>query len=374
MAARWQPGQLLFVGFAGTSPPHALLDLVAAGRVGGVILFTRNLPQRTEIGPDGKPRTVLDPAALRSLVASLRARAPADAPLSIAIDQEGGRVQRLRSPWTEWPPMRRLGELDMPSWSADVATALARELADLGIGLDFAPDVDVDSNPANPVIGDRSFGRTPEIVATHAAAFVRALQAAGVAACAKHFPGHGDTHEDSHFALPSLPHDLDRLLEVELPPFAAAIEAGVASIMTAHIVFEAIDRKRPATFSPDVLALLRERLAFDRVVFSDDLEMKAVVDSMPPRKIPAAALAAGIDALLVCEQLDFAAEVLDGLEHCKDAALEAPLARVAAFKAAFPGPVTPLDDEGRETPPAGPPYPEHLALAERLRRGVERRE
>jgi beta-N-acetylhexosaminidase len=304
----------------------------------------------------------------------LRARAPADAPLTIAIDQEGGRVQRLRSPWTEWPPMRRLGELGMPEWTADVATALARELVDLGIGLDFAPDVDVDSNPANPVIGDRSFGRTPEIVGTHASAFVRALQAGGVAACAKHFPGHGDTHEDSHFALPRLPHDLDRLFEVELPPFAAAIEAGVASIMTAHIVFEAIDRKRPATFSPDVIALLREQLGFDRVVFSDDLEMKAVVDSMPPRKIPAVALESGIDALLVCKELDFAAEVLDGLERCKDHLLEGPLTRVAALKAAFPGPVAPTDEEGRAITPAGPPYPEHVELADRLCRGQAPRE
>lgn len=380
MRGRWQPGQLLFVGFAGTSPPRALLELVRAARVGGVILFTRNLPMRTEIGPDGKPVTVPDPAALRGLVTTLREAAPEDAPLTVAIDQEGGRVQRLRAPWTEWPPMRRLGELDMPQWTADVATAIARELVDIGVNLDFAPVVDVDSNPDNPVIGDRSFARTPTAVATHAAAFVRALQAGGVAACAKHFPGHGDTRDDSHFALPTLPHDLDRLGEIELPPFAAAIEAGVAAVMSAHIVFEAIDRKRPATFSPDVLALLRERLAYDRVVFSDDLEMKAVAHSMPPRTMPAVALEAGLDALLVCSELDFVNEVLDGLERCKDHALERPLERVAALKQAFPGPArTPVAgeargdaaDEPRAASPAGPPYPEHAALADRLRRGVE---
>jgi beta-N-acetylhexosaminidase len=361
MRGRWQPGQLLFVGFEGTSPPRALVELVRAGRVGGVILFTRNLPMRTEIGPDRKPHEVPDPAALRRLVMELAREAPDDAPLVVAIDQEGGRVQRLRAPWTEWPPMRRLGELGMPTWTADVATAIARELVDLGIGLDFAPVVDVDSNPANPVIGDRSFARTPEAVATHAAAFVKAMQGAGVAACAKHFPGHGDTREDSHFALPKIAHDLDRLLEVELPPFAAAIEAGIASIMTAHVVFEALDRKRPATFSPDVLALLRERLAFDGVVFSDDLEMKAVVDSMPPRTMAPAALAAGIDALLVCQHLDLAEEVLGGLERCKDDLLERPLDRIAALKRTLPA----------VPEPSGPPYPEHGALADRLRRGVE---
>ena len=378
MRTRWQPGQLLFVGFAGTSPPRKLLELVRAGRVGGVILFTRNIPTRTEIGPDKQPVTVPDPAALRGLVATLRDAAPADAPLAVAIDQEGGRVQRLRAPWTEWPPMRRLGELNMPEWTADVATALARELVDVGITLDFAPVVDVDSNPANPVIGDRSFARSASDVATHAAAFVRALQAGGVAACAKHFPGHGDTREDSHFALPKLPHDLDRLFEVELPPFVAAIEAGVATLMTAHVIFEAIDRKRPATFSPDVMALLRERLGYDRLVFSDDLEMKAVVDSMPPRKMPAAALEAGIDALLVCSELDFAEEVLDGLEHCRDHLLEHPLARMAALKESFPGlpaSAAARDGDERDAPepqaPAGPPYAEHVALSERLRRGAE---
>lgn len=347
MSATWQPGQLLFVGFEGTQCPRPLAELIAAGRIGGVILFARN---------------IVDPDQVRRLVAQLRERAPTDAPLCIAIDQEGGRVQRLRAPWTEWPPMRRFGELGEATWTAGLAQALARELAECGIGLDFAPVVDVDSNPANPIIGDRSFGRDAGRVGTQARIFIEAMQAANVACCAKHFPGHGDTHLDSHLALPRLPHDLDRLFEVELPPFAAAIDAKVASIMTAHVVFEAIDRHRPATFSPDVIALLRERLGFDGLLFSDDLEMKAVADHWQPREMVEAALRAGIDALLVCKRFDFVTEVLDRLERGRDAELEAALGRVAAFKRRFPGPDA-VEEVG------GPPYPEHQALAERVVRG-----
>lgn len=363
-SAVWQPGQALFAGFEGTVCPPALLDLVAGGRVGGVVLFTRN---------------VVDAPQLRRLVTELRAHEPADARLVIAIDQEGGRVQRLRAPWTVWPPMRRLGELAGTTEDAAVtattavARALARELRDCGIGLDFAPVVDVDSNPANPVIGDRSFGSDPGRVSAHARAFIGAMQDAGVACCAKHFPGHGDTTLDSHLALPKLAHDLDRLLAVELPPFAAAIEAGVASIMTSHVVFAAIDPDRPATFSPDVMAILRQRLGFDGLVFSDDLEMKAVADHWQPREMVDLALGAGIDALLVCRRFDVVSEVLARLERTADSRIEAALTRVAAFKRKFPTPAlrasgTAGDVADAVTATSGPPYAEHQALAERITR------
>ena len=360
MTARWQPGQLLFAGFEGTAAPRPLVDLVAAGRVGGVILFTRN---------------VQDPQQVRGLIHELRSHAPEDAPLSVAIDQEGGRVQRLRAPWTEWPPMRRLGELDEKDWTAELARALARELIDLGIDLDFAPVVDVDSNPANPVIGDRSFAREPERVAKHARAFIEAMQSCKVACCAKHFPGHGDTALDSHFALPKIAHPLERLLQVELPPFEAAIAAGVAAIMSSHVVFEAIDRKRPATFSPEVMAILRERLGYRGLVFSDDLEMKAVADNWQPREMVPLALDAGIDSLLACKRFDFVEEVLARLERCKDVQLEGPLERMATFKREHAANLVEAEtaDDGPPAPER-PPYPDHLALAERLKRGEPPRE
>jgi beta-N-acetylhexosaminidase len=348
--ARWQPGQALFAGFAGTTCPRPLLDLIAAGRVGGVVLFARN---------------VESPRQVRALVRELRAHEPGDAPLVISIDQEGGRVQRLRTPWTEWPPMRRLGALpDALETTAAVARALATELRDCGIGLDFAPVVDVDSNPANPVIGDRSFASDPARVAAHARAFIGAMQSAGVACCAKHFPGHGDTTLDSHLALPRIAHGLDRLLAVELPPFAAAIDAGVASIMSAHVVFEAIDPHRPATFSPDVLGLLRERLGYDGLVFSDDLEMRAVADHWRPHEMVDLALGAGVDVLLACERFALVTELLARLEALPDARVEQALSRVAAFKRRFalprPGPPGPPGER------AGPPYPDHVALAARI--------
>lgn len=376
MTSLWQPGQLLFAGFEGTEVPRELADLLAQGRLGGVILFARN---------------IASPGQVAGLTRALHAAAPAEVPVLLAIDQEGGRVQRLRAPWTEWPPMRWLGERDEVSTTAAVAAAIARELADLGVGLDFAPVVDVDTNPANPVIGDRSFAREPARVGRHAAAFVTAMQAAGVAACAKHFPGHGDTASDSHLELPRLEHDLDRLREVELPPFKAAIAAGVASVMTAHVLFPRLDRARPATLAPDVMQLLRGELGYDGVVFSDDLEMKAVADHFAPEPLVRGCLSAGCDAVLVCRQMDLVREVLRLLERTPDALLEQPMRRMVALKQQYapahrrralgekpptdgvPGIVADLFAAPEllrvpEPEVHGPPYAEHLELAEKLRR------
>jgi beta-N-acetylhexosaminidase len=342
MSTNQQPGQLLFCGFEGTSVPEDLGNLISTGRVGGVILFARNIES---------------PGQVRELTTALHRLAPDDAPLLIAVDQEGGRVQRLRAPWTEWPPMRALGDRDDPALTAEFATALGRELLDLGIGLDFAPCVDVDTNPDNPIIGDRSFGRRAETVARHAVGFISALQEAGVAACAKHFPGHGDTETDSHLVLPRLDHDLERLLEVELPPFRAAVEAGVASIMTAHILFPPLDSERPATLSPDVMRILRQDLGYQGVVFSDDLEMKAVADNFDPSRLVHESLAAGVDSLLVCRDAGLRDEVLALLEAIPAARLSTSLERIDALKRQFGG-----DRPAQELPP----YASHAALASRI--------
>ncbi|MCX4247361.1 beta-N-acetylhexosaminidase [Paraliomyxa miuraensis] len=382
MTSWWQPGQLLFVGFAGTEVPRDLAALLGQGRVGGVVLFSRNIESPTQ---------------LRALVDALHEAAPPELPPLLAIDQEGGRVQRLRDPWTEWPPMRRLGDRDEPRATRALAQALARELSELRIHLDFAPVVDVDTNPQNPVIGDRSFGREPARVIRHACAVIEGLQAGGVAACAKHFPGHGDTDLDSHLQLPRVRHDLHRLREVELAPFAAAVEAGVASIMTAHVVFEALDPRRPATLSPDVMALLREELRYDGVVFSDDLEMKAVADHFRPEQLVHGSLEAGVDAILVCSDAGLRDEVLQRLERAPDNLVERAVARVVALKQRYASGARPAASAaavaGADAPspsglvitldravaegigpapaasdPAGPPYPEHRELAERLAR------
>jgi beta-N-acetylhexosaminidase len=294
---------LFAVGFEGTSPSAEVLELIQRG-VYGVVLFGRN---------------VRDAEQVAELVGDLK-RATGR-PLLVSIDQEGGRVARLRSPqgFTELPPMRALGATGDADLAYEVGALLGRELRAVGIDQDYAPVVDVDTNPQNPVIGDRSFSRDPRQVARMGLAVARGLQSAGVAACAKHFPGHGDTSQDSHQELPRLPHQLRRMREVELVPFCALAGARVASAMTAHVVFEALDERRPATLSEQVMRLLREDCGYDGCVISDDLEMKAVAEHFPLEEAVPAALSAGVDALLVCHRagvqhraIDLAREAVEG--------------------------------------------------------------
>jgi beta-N-acetylhexosaminidase len=286
---------LFCVGFHGTAPSPEVLELVRRG-VYGVVLFARN---------------VVDAEQVAGLVAALKRAA--ERPLLVCIDQEGGRVARLRAPqgFTELPPMRALGDSGDETLAREAGRLLGSELRAVGIDQDFAPVVDVDTNPANPVIGDRSLSRDPEVVARLGAALAQGLQAAGVAACAKHFPGHGDTSQDSHTDLPHLPHSLERLERVELVPFRALARAGVASVMTAHVVFDALDPRRPATLSPQVMRLLRERAGFDGCAISDDLEMKAVADHFPLEEAAPGTVAAGVDALLVCHRAEVQHRAID---------------------------------------------------------------
>src|SRR3954468_17419069 len=294
----------VFVGIKGTSPRPEELELIRRG-VGGVILFSRN---------------VQDPAQVAELSRSLKAAAMG--PLLICIDQEGGRVQRLRPPhWTAWPSMRRLGEIDQlggvgavngTAVAERVGRMIADELAACGIDLDFAPVMDVDTNPNNPVIGDRSFSRDPRRVARLGVALAQGLERGGVASCVKHFPGHGDTSQDSHLTLPRLAPDKHRLWEVELVPFVAAARAGLASVMTAHVRFEAFDRL-PATLSPVSLSLLRKDVEFKGCCISDDLEMRAISDIWGVPDAAELSVAAGCDAVLVCHTLQAQHDSIDAI-------------------------------------------------------------
>lgn len=299
-----QAARCVFVGIKGTTPLPAELDLIRRG-VGGVILFARN---------------VVDPAQVAELSRTLKAAAPG--PLLICIDQEGGRVQRLRPPhWTAWPSLRRLGEIDEQGGMAGlngtavvekVGRMIARELLACGVDLDFAPVVDVDTNPDNPVIGDRSFSRDPRRVARLGVAMAQALEQTGVASCVKHFPGHGDTSQDSHLTLPRLAHDPNRLWQVELVPFVAAARANLASVMTAHVRFETFDRL-PATLSPVSLRLLREDVGFRGCCISDDLEMRAISDIWGVPDAAELAVDAGCDAVLVCHTLQHQHDSIDAI-------------------------------------------------------------
>lgn len=297
MAVDVLAGQVVIGALEGEVLPEVTRAWLAEGRLGGVTLFGRN---------------VRGPAQVASLCRAIVAAAPADLPPVIAVDQEGGRVARMKAPVLELPPMRRLGVIDDPDLTLRAGRVLGRELAALGFNLDFAPVCDVDSNPDNPVIGDRAFARDPERVAAHAVAFARGLREGGVLACAKHFPGHGDTTTDSHTELPVLGHDRARLDAVELPPFRAAVEAGVDVVMTAHVVCRGVDADRPATLSPPLLAILKDEMRFGGMLVSDDLNMKAI-RPLSVGEAAVRAVAAGCDAVLVCrhdERIDEARQAL----------------------------------------------------------------
>lgn len=297
-------GQLLVGGFDGPTVSSEFRALAASGHVGGAILFKRNLPS-------------LD--AARDLVREIGA-IDADVPLVVSVDQEGGRVQRLRDPFPELPPMREVGDVGRKSWVHAAAMLLARSLRILGFHQNYAPVLDVDSNPDNPIIGDRSFSRDPGAVSRFGASFIDGLQSGGIAACGKHFPGHGDTSADSHLELPRLSHDRERLTNVELAPFRAAVLADVASIMTAHILFDALDAEHPATLSEKVLVpLLREQLGFRGVIVSDDLEMKAIADHYGIEDAAVRAIRAGCDQLLICHQVEWVARAHEAIVKAVEA-------------------------------------------------------
>jgi beta-N-acetylhexosaminidase len=278
-------GRLAIVGFTGHTVPAGLREIVTQFDLGGVVYFARN---------------IVDPAQVAELSREIASLAR-EWPLWITVDQEGGRVARLKAPFTEWPPARTLGRAGDERLATRFAKALAAELAAVGINLNHAPVLDVLTRAANPAIGDRALADRAEDVGRLGAVIVRELQAAGVAACGKHFPGHGDASTDSHDELPVLDHDRRRLDAVEFVPFRRAIAEGVAAIMTAHLLIPAIDQDRPASMSPAIVqGLLKDTLGFPGVVLSDDLGMKGVSAS---RSLPVAAvdaLVAGTDAVLLC--------------------------------------------------------------------------
>jgi beta-N-acetylhexosaminidase len=294
-------GQLLVAGFNGHEIPAELRSLAREFSLGGVIIFARN---------------VADPEQVAE-VAFEASRLVADLPVWVSVDQEGGRVARLKSPFTVWPPMITLGRSGDAALATRFARALALELKAVGVTLDYAPVLDVMTNPKNPVIGDRALAQKADEVARLGTAIIRTLQAEGIAACGKHFPGHGDTSSDSHFELPLVEHPPERLREVEFLPFRAAIDAGVATIMAGHVLVPALDEERPASLSKRIVSgVLRGELKYDGVILTDDLEMKAIANGYA---IPAAAVLAveaGCDGVLICSgDHDTQAAAVESLVH-----------------------------------------------------------
>jgi beta-N-acetylhexosaminidase len=346
-------GSLLVVGFDGTTATPRLKRLIQKERIGGVILFSRNIES---------------PKQLTALTTTLRKWAGARG-LLIGIDQEGGRVQRLSKPFTQWPPINRLGAGHSHELAYRMGQAIGLELAAVGVNLDFAPVLDVGTATKNPIIGDRAFSHDPAVVAALGLAFIVGLQDQGVIACGKHFPGHGDTSVDSHKALPVVAAKADTLLERELKPFRHAIENRLATIMTAHVRYPSLDPDWPATLSPTILTtLLRKTLGFDGVVFTDDLEMKGITDHWAPELAAVQAIKAGADSLLICKDANVQDEVLEELRRAvadgtlTPTRIQQSLARLDRLKAEFL--------HTRQNAPAASVIgcAEHLALAQTLAR------
>jgi len=290
--------RLFFAGLPGPTLDDDTRRVHAAAHFGGVVLFRQNAS---------------DPPTMRALARAVHAL-DRELPPLVAIDHEGGRVHRLGPPFTRFPAAAIVAAHG-PAVVRDVTAAMARELAAIDVDITFAPVLDVASNPANPVIGDRAYGTDPDAVIRSGLAALRAIRAAGLVGCGKHFPGHGDTSTDSHFELPVVAKTRRELTVLELAPFRAAIAARVPMLMTAHVRYPALDPAATATLSRPILTdLLRRRLGFRGVICSDDLEMRAIADHHGIGEAAIASLAAGADLLLVCHKQDRLVEAVDAVE------------------------------------------------------------
>jgi beta-N-acetylhexosaminidase len=290
-------GQMMVVGFHGTKTPPHIKEWLNEGKIGGIILFARNIET---------------PEQVRELTKSLHSEAKY--PILIAIDQEGGTVARLREGYTESPGAMALGTVDDPSLTEKVSGILATELRALGINWNLAPAIDITHNINNPSVGTRSLGAEPEHVAGHAKAQVTGFQKAGVAATAKHFPGKANTPVDPHVELPVIDGDLDQMWKTDLVPFRAAIDAGVASILITHVQFKDIEPVYPSTLSSKIIqGLLREQMGYRGLVTTDCMEMKAVTNKYGPSESAVLAALAGANIVLFSHTREYQEEVYAAL-------------------------------------------------------------
>jgi beta-N-acetylhexosaminidase len=314
MTVEQKVGQMMLGSLPGTELDADAEEILRRYHIGGVILFARNIASVEQT---------------RALTGAIhRVCTVHGLPPMLGVDQEGGRVKRLMAAATGIPSAMALGATGDPALAGRVMAATGRELRALGINTDFAPCVDVNNNPRNPVIGTRSYGESPARVGAFGVAVLEGLRGVGVAATAKHFPGHGDTHTDSHLDLPVIPHDLGHLHAVELPPFGAAIRAGVPLVMTSHISFPALEPDGiPATLSRRILTgLLREELGFEGVIISDAMMMQAITDTYGIVAGSVRAVIAGVD--LVGPMAEEPAIIEALLEAVRDGRL--PMAQVDA--------------------------------------------
>ena len=336
MNLREKVGQLFMLGLHGTELSKELRDLFKTYHPGGVILFSRNLET---------------PEQAAHLTNSLQKLAP-KMPLLVSIDQEGGRVTRLPKGFTVFPGQSILGRAGKTDLAYAFAEVTAAELRAIGVNMNLTPVLDVNTNPDNPIIGDRAFGSDPLQVETLGLAVIAGLQDNRVLACGKHFPGHGDTASDSHKTLPTVLHDMARLRDIELRPFAHCFSNGLAAVMSAHVRYPALDPELPATLSPAIMTdLLRRTLHFTGLALTDDLEMQAILDHYGIEDAAIRSLQAGADILLICKDHDqqvaameaVYAAVKDGV--VSEQRFELALLRVLEAKERYLLPYTPADPE-----------------------------
>ncbi len=291
-------GQLFIAGLSGFSLTDEEKDFIKNEKLGGVILFHHNYQ---------------DPAQLAELVNSIQ-KLRDEYPLFIAVDQEGGRVVRFQSQFTQFPAMMTIAALNSPKTIFEVHQVMAKELSACGINLALSPCCDILTNEENKVIGDRAFGRDAETVEKFISAAIRGLQTSGLLSCAKHFPGHGGTLKDSHVDLPLIKTSLDEMRSRELIPFVKASKSRVEFMMMAHLLVDAIDNKLPTSLSAKAYEFLRQETKFTKIIITDDMEMKAITDRFTTEEAAIMAMMAGADMLLY-KTLGEAKKALNGIRE-----------------------------------------------------------
>ncbi|MBT7608756.1 MAG: beta-N-acetylhexosaminidase [Bacteriovoracaceae bacterium] len=291
-------GQLVFTGISGTILTDEEKNFIEKENIGGVILFSENYES---------------PAQLAELVNSIQALRE-EYPLFIAVDHEGGRVVRFKNHFTKIPAMLELAKTESPKLCFKVLKLMAEELAICGVNVNLSPVCDVLSNKDNKVIGDRAFGSDPGKVSAFVSSAIRGLQTNGVLACAKHFPGHGDTSIDSHFNLPIIKKNMEDLKSMDLPPFVKAIKARVEFVMMAHVIIEGLDPELPCSLSSKAYDLLRDELRFTKLIITDDMQMKAIADRYSTSDAAAMAIIAGAD-IIEYRDMNHAKLGLEGLKE-----------------------------------------------------------
>ncbi|WP_246637559.1 beta-N-acetylhexosaminidase [Crassaminicella profunda] len=294
-------GQMVLVGFNGDQINDSIKKMIDSYHIGGFILFQRNIKNPSQT------------LALLNTIKS--ANSKNKIPLFLAVDEEGGKVSRMPKEIKKLPTNKKIGILNNNHFSFEIGQLIGFELKSFGFNLDFAPVLDINSNPKNPVIGDRSFGSNKEIVSQLGLQTMKGIKSQNIISVVKHFPGHGDTSVDSHLGLPVVNHDLNRLKSFELAPFSKAIKENVDAVMVSHILFPKIDSQYPATLSKKIMTdLLRNNLNFKGVIITDDMEMGAILKHYDIGNAAIRSIQSGSDIILICHTYEKQLTVLDALK------------------------------------------------------------